>query len=145
MPSAHSLTSETFVCRQTKEWDWEETVHFQEDVYVHRKYSPTYIPTQVRWSLPSWKPVRESHVHWKEPAILTQLPRGSQPSLPITHSLMSEGKKRKKHSDFLSLRLISNPTVIYVFSSLPLSFPPSFLLSFHTREIPIQLAPFPLS
>ena len=107
-----------------KNGSWEETVHFQEDVYVHRKYSSTYVPTQVLWSLPSWKPARESHVHWKEPAVLTQLPRGSQPSLPITHSLMSEGKKRKKHSNFLSLQLISNPTIIFVFSSLPPSFSP---------------------
>ena len=69
----------------------EKELLFQ-NVFVHRK-EQVYVPTQVLWSLPSWKPVRESHVHWKEPAVLTQLPRGSQPSLPITHSLMSEGKE----------------------------------------------------
>ena len=69
----------------------EKELLFQ-NVSVHRK-EQMYVPTQVLWSLPSWNPVRESHVHWKEPAVLTQLPRGSQPSLPITHSFMSEGKE----------------------------------------------------
>ena len=60
------------------------------------KHSKTqvYVPTQILWSLPSWNPVRESHVHWKEPAVLTQLPRGSQPSIPIAHSSMSKRKEK---------------------------------------------------
>ena len=74
----------------------EKELHFQEDVYVQQ--STGYVPTHILWSLPNWKPVRESHIHWKEPGVLTQRPRGSQPSIPIAHSSMSEGKK--EHSQF---------------------------------------------
>ena len=128
-----------------------------------------YVPTQILWSLPSWKPVRESHVHWKEPAVLIQLPRGSQPSLPTEHSSMSKGKEKTVssltwpsltrlayflpssfllvHPPSLSLSLslsIPPPSFSPPSSSLSISLPwcLSLPLSPSIFQIPVQLAPF---